>query len=323
MGRLIPGEVRVRPLEAGDLEGADRILRVAFGTHWGLERPEEAFGDADPVRTRFRADPAAAFGAELGAELVGSNFATRWGRFGFFGPLSVRVDLWGQGIAGHLVEAALAYLDAAGVAQAGLFTFPESVKHVGLYTKYGFWPRHLVAVLEQALEDGAPAAASAPTTFATEAATRGADAVLGACRRLTDALCDGLDLEREVRAVDDQGLGDTVLCLDDDGELDGFAVCHLGAGSEAGTGRCYVKFAAARPGRAAPARFERLLDACAALARAKGAATISAGVSTAREEAHRALLRRGWRATRNGIAMLRPNVPGLDRPGVYVLDDLR
>jgi hypothetical protein len=50
--------VRVRPLVAGDLDEADRIFRVAFGTFLGVPEPERFFGDVDMVRTRWRADPA-------------------------------------------------------------------------------------------------------------------------------------------------------------------------------------------------------------------------------------------------------------------------
>lgn len=46
----------------------------------------------------------------------------------------------------------------------------------------------------------------------------------------------------EIEAVDAQGLGDMLLLLEDD--LAGFAVCHTGPGTEAGSGACYVKFAA-------------------------------------------------------------------------------
>ena len=47
-----PAGVRVRPLAAEDLDEADRICRVAFGTFVGVSRPETFFGDADLVRTR-------------------------------------------------------------------------------------------------------------------------------------------------------------------------------------------------------------------------------------------------------------------------------
>ena len=62
--------VRVRPLVAGDLDEADRIFRVAFGTFLGVPEPEGSFGDTDMVRTRWRADPGAALAAELGGRLA-------------------------------------------------------------------------------------------------------------------------------------------------------------------------------------------------------------------------------------------------------------
>ena len=40
-------------------------------------------------------------------------------------------------------------------------------------------------------------------------------------------------------------LGDTVL-IDDGAGLHGVAICHAGAGTEAGAGACYVKFDAVR-----------------------------------------------------------------------------
>jgi hypothetical protein len=40
---------------------ADCIFRVAFGTFLGLPNPIEFFGDADNVRTRWAADPSAAW----------------------------------------------------------------------------------------------------------------------------------------------------------------------------------------------------------------------------------------------------------------------
>src|SRR5688500_4307554 len=97
-------DIVVRPLERDDLDEADRIMRLAFGTFLGLPDPQAFMGDAGYVRTRWRADPAAALAAEVGGELVGSNFAANWGSFGFFGPLTVRPDLWDRGVARRLLE---------------------------------------------------------------------------------------------------------------------------------------------------------------------------------------------------------------------------
>ena len=91
-----------------------------------------------------------------------------------------------------------------------------------------------------------------------------------------------------------QGIGDTLVVPGDD-ELDGVAVCHCGAGSEAGSDTCYVKFAAVRPGAGAADRFERLLDACEAFAADSALERLVAGVNTGRLDAYRRLLSRGFR----------------------------
>ena len=57
-------------------------------------------------------------------------------------------------------------------------------------------------------------------------------AAISAGRELTGAIFEGLDLEKEMRAVEAQGLGENVL-LFEGSKLAGLAVCHCGAGTEA------------------------------------------------------------------------------------------
>src|SRR5262245_18216176 len=97
-------DIAVRRLQERDLTAADHIMRLAFGTFLGLPEPAAFMGDANYVRPRWFADPTAAFGAEVGGELIGSNFATNWGSVGFFGPLTIRPDLWDRGIGKRLME---------------------------------------------------------------------------------------------------------------------------------------------------------------------------------------------------------------------------
>ena len=114
------------------------------------------------------------------------------------------------------------------------------------------------------------------------------------------------------------------MLLHDDDRLAGVAVCHCGAGSEAGSGACYVKFGAVRPGAGAADQFERLLDACETFAAAAGLEHLVAGVNTGRLDAYRQMLQRGFRADQVGISMRsRPDGPDYDRPEHYVIDDLR
>ena len=117
------------------------------------------------------------------------------------------------------------------------------------------------------------------------------------------------------------GVGETVL-IEDEGGVGAFAVCHCGAG-EAGSGTCYVKFGAARPGTQAGKRFGRLLHACEALARDRGLERVMAGVNTARHHAYRLVMERGYRPRFQGVIMHRPHGPGYCRADVYVMDELR
>jgi GNAT superfamily N-acetyltransferase len=304
--------LKVRSMIEADLTDADRVMRTAFGTFLGMPDPMAFLGDGDYVRSRWAVAPQAALTAEIDGRLVGSTFATRWGSVGFFGPLTVDPPLWDRGVARRLMDGTMEIMDAWGLTHAGLFTFSHSPKHLGLYQRYGFRPRFLTVVL------AAPAAPAAHRSgWSTFASDPDPSARLAECASLTDTIYPGLDVSREVVACHALGLGDTVLL--DDGS--GFAICHVGAGSEAGTGVCFLKFAAARTG--APDSFARLLDACEAFATTRGARRVVAGVSTARRAAYRMLGERGYRADLIGVAMHRPDEPGYHRPDALVVDDWR
>jgi GNAT superfamily N-acetyltransferase len=118
-------------------------LRSAFDMFTGTS----LFGNRDYVHTRWHADPAASLAAEQDGQLLGTNFVSRGGTVGFFGPLSVLPERWDRGIASRLMEATVAMFDEWRTAHAGLFTFAHSAKHLGLYQKFGFWPRFLTPVM--------------------------------------------------------------------------------------------------------------------------------------------------------------------------------
>jgi len=249
-------------------------------------------------------------------ELVGSNFVTKWGSVGFFGPLTVCPDRQTQGIGKNLVEAVSSQLDAWGTRHAGLFTFPQSAMHLALYQKFGFHARFLTAIMT------APARSAGnplPWSRYSELPETDRDAAEKSCRELTEAIYEGLDLSTEIRTVAALGLGDTILLSGAASRLAGFAICHLGPASEAGAGCCFVKFGAVRPGLGTEQGFTRLLDACGELAAAAGMPSVLAGVNLA----YRQMVARGFRTEIPGVTMHRPNEAGYSRPGVYVLDDWR
>lgn len=134
------------------MPAADRIFGEAFSKFLGLADPRDFTRGRALIATRWRADPPAPLGAFLDDTLVGSCVITRWGSFGFIGPVSVRPDLWDKGVAKQLVAAAVAFLDRSGIRQAGLFTFAGSPKHIALYQKFGFWPQYLTPVMAKPVE---------------------------------------------------------------------------------------------------------------------------------------------------------------------------
>ena len=310
----------VRPLVPADLPEAQRIVRAAFGTFFGAPDLDTFWTDRDYVYGRHGAEHTVSFAVDADDGLAGSNFATRWGSVGFFGPLSIRPDLWNRGLAQPLVAAVSGAFEEWGTSHSGLCTFPQSTKHIWLYQKFGFYPRYLTALM------AAPSDGTAPLPAGSRYADHTADErreIEASCRAITDALYDGLDLSGEIRNVTARQLGETLLLREGASRLGGFAVCHWGPASEAGAETLFIKFGAVRPGAGADARFAALLDGTDALARSMGMKTVFAGVNLAREEAYRQMIARGFRSEAQIVTLHRPNEPGYSRPGVYAIDDWR
>jgi len=312
-------EILTRPLEERDLGEADRIMRLAFGTFLGLPDPTKMFGDSDLAHTRFWAAPDSALAAEADGKLVGSNFVTNWGSFGFFGPLSVEPRLWEHKVAQRLLEPTMELFEKWGCRDRGLFTFSNSPKHIALYQKFDFWARMLTPVMSKQVS---PSTSQPGCIRFSELPAAQKEGALAGCRETTGAIYEGLDVSREIRAVDAQRLGDTILLIDGS-RISAFGVCHVGPKTEAGSGACYVKFGAVRPGASAQSNFERLLDSCEGYAAARGVGTLEAGVNMSRNEAYRIMVGRGLRSDIVGVAMQKGNDAGFNRPGVFVLDDWR
>jgi GNAT superfamily N-acetyltransferase len=301
-----------------DLQEADRIMRLAFGTFLGLPDPMSFAGDADYVYMRYHADPSAALVAQVDGKIAGSNFALHWGSVGVFGPLTVRPEFWDKGVARLLLEETMGIFARWRVRHAGLFTFAQSSKHVHLYQKFGFWPRFLTAIMSKPVDRATSAAKIVRYSQLTGAEK---EQVIDACKALTGKIYDGLDMSNEILSVDRQALGDTILIYDS--ALAGLAVCHCGPGTEAGSGNCYVKFGAAAAGPGSEGRFERLLDACEFFAGSQGLSRLVAGVNTGRHGAYERMIARKFRTDIQGVAMHRPNEPGYNRQDVYLVDDWR
>jgi GNAT superfamily N-acetyltransferase len=310
--------IAIRALAESDIEVAERVRRLAFGTLFGLPDPMSFRGDAALLAGRRWAFPDGGLIAEDSGEILGVAMANHWGSLGVFGPVAVHPAHWRKAIARQLLDAAMPIFDRWGSRVIGLFTFPERPTHIRLYQSFGFWPRALTAIMVRPVNS--PSKLPEALSLSERATER--RSLIAQCAELTDAIFSGLELTREIELVAVHALGDVIL-LTEASRIVGFAICHAGAGSEAGAGQAYVKFAAVRSGAAAALRLTRLIDACCEFAHRRGATQLSAGVNLGRMSAYRLLIELGFRATLQGVAMHRPWVEAYDRPEVFALDDWR
>src|ERR1700689_732522 len=226
------GNIKVGLLKKSELKEADRIIRLAFGTFLNMPNPMDFMEDRDFLTPRYRSPHTKVLAARSDGKLLGTNIVTCWGSFGFFGPLTVAPDAWNQGVAQRLMDATIAIFDRWGCRHSGLFTFAQSAKHVGLYQKFGYWPRYLTGVMTLAPDEARSVYAKAPMLLsALKKSER--ESAIEACGKLTHKIDKGLDLGGEIRSVLAQRTGDVVLTYTRNA-LDGFAVCLHGAGSEGG-----------------------------------------------------------------------------------------
>src|SRR5271167_1696903 len=196
--------IKVGLLKQSELEEAGRIVRLAFGTFLGLPNPLDFMADRNLMTPRWRSTNVKVIAAREGGRLIGSNVATRWGSFGFFGPLTVLPEYWNRGVAQRLLAATMTIFDGWGVRHTGLYTFPQSARHVGLYQKFGYWPRYLTAIMMRTPEaDPAPALPVLLSTLGRSARVQ----AIQSCAKLTHGIDKGLDLSAEIRAVLGQRTG--------------------------------------------------------------------------------------------------------------------
>lgn len=312
--------IELRPLRESELREADGIYRRAFGTLRGLADPLTFEGDAERVRCRWAADPDAAIALLEDGVLAGTSFVSRWGSVGLFGPLAVDPPRQGRGLAHPLVEEALRLLDRPQVALRGLYTSVTDPRTVGLYQRHGYWPMSLAVLMQKTPVAGGEATAGfeALSRLSPDAQAE----ALSACRELADQVFDGLDVTGEILSVGEQETGDTVL-LREGSRLGGFAVCHAGKGSEAGSGRAAVRFGVVPSGEGGEGRLRLLLDAVEAWAAAAGATVVTAGTGSGRVGAWQTLRAAGWLPFLQGVAMHHARHPGYDLEDVFILDDWR
>lgn len=329
--------MEIKALDTSHLPEIEALVRVAFAKHIGIADPN-LFNSGASLTSRFAVAADGAFGTFIDNKLVAAIFCTPWGSFGFFGPLVVLPEYWGSGLAQALIAKADQFFIDRNIDLAGLYTFSNSPKHLALYQKFGYWPKQLTVLMSKEVSQDlsldfskhpvSTAAVKRQSTLFSQLDSAGQKAHLQSARLLCDGIYPGLDLSVEINAVASCKIGETIFIeSESESERDskndcatvGFAVCHYGHGSEATSNSCYIKFAAASNDE----QFSRLLSECLKLSSEVGVTHILAGINTARHEAYKTMLENGFKIKVVGVAMLRAQHDGFNRPGVFVIDDWR
>ncbi len=316
-------DVVIRHMTEEDIREADRIIRLAFGTFRGFEDPENYRSDSRYAYPRYNADPSASFVAELNGKIIGSNFGLHWGSVGIFGPLIIHPDYWDKGIGSKLMESVVRCFEKWDVTHSGAMTFANSTKHINLYRKFGYQPRFLIPVMSKKIEPKSIPSDSKYTWTRYSESKVNQDKYLDECSKVTNTVYPGLDLQLEIKVVDKMGLGDTVILIDENKEIAGFAVCHCGINTEAGDDKCYVKFGAVKTNSDLQSNFMNLLNACQEFTISKGLSTLVAGTSMGRYNTYQSMLDQNFSIDFLGVSLHQPNNDAYNVADSYVIDDWR
>jgi ribosomal protein S18 acetylase RimI-like enzyme len=322
-------KVQIRRVRKGDLSKVRDVLEQTFGDFLERQlgsRPRQAFGGAQYVHHRWLMEPWGCFVAEEdGTKIIGAAIGVAWGSVGLVGPVAVLTHHHNQGIGQQLIRAVEEFFEENKAVLHGLVTYPASPKHLALYHKFGYRPKGLTALMSRALGARPPRAAKAAglatRRFSTlEEAKK--KAAIARVHRITNAVCRGLDLAKEVEIVDGLALGDTLL-LERGRDILGFAVYHTPGVSEAPAGALYVKYLAIDPAHRKPEHLEQFVGALEDLAQEHGQARVILPVYLRYWTAYSTLVRLGYQVDFTMLRMQKGKQEDYEDPTHLVLDDWR
>ena len=331
-GRL--PKVQVRRVRKGDLAKVRDVFEQSFGDFLERQlgtRPRQAFNGAQYVHHRWLMEPWGCFVAEEdNAKIIGAALAVTWGTLGLLGPIAVLTHYHNQSIAQQLMRAVQEFFDENKATLHGAVTYPHSAKHLALFHKLGYRPKALTAIVSRALDrPGTRPVLPKPVVkgalsvrrFSTLEETK-KKAALGRFHRLTNGLCRGLDLAKEVEIVDGLALGDTLL-LERGAELIGFAIYHTPGVSEAPSGALYVKYLAIDRRHRKPEHLEQFVSAIEDLAQEQGLPRVILPVYLRYWLAYSTLLKCGYQVDFTMVRMQKGKPEDYEDPADLLLDDWR
>jgi ribosomal protein S18 acetylase RimI-like enzyme len=315
----------VRQMSPDDLPAVAEIEAGVFTDWYRMHRrdpeplPQRTL---EELRYATSLDPGGNFVA-VSAEgaLAGFVLSRTWGRVGWFGTFGVPTQLQNLGIGTALLGRAVEYLSAR-TDVFGLETMPESGANIGLYVRRGFVVTLPTVILELSLirEAERLKALSEHDCVAWGAQEPGTKRrLLRSVKEISEGLTHGLDYSREVAAIDEHGLGKTLLAVDRGGAVEGFAIVRTAPFREDDTsGRAYVHILGVRDGAHDEGVLLRLLGGVWRVATRQGFSKVVTGLSARHTRALRLLLGNGFRGVRAAIRMVEGSAP----PGALAHDGL-
>ena len=333
-------KVQIRRVKKGDLSRIRDVIEQTFADFLERQlgtRPRQAFGGAQYVHHRWLMEPWGCFVAEEdNAKIVGTALAVNWGSVGLLGPVAVLTNYQNQTIGQQLIRAVEDFFEENKVLLHGAVTYPTSPKHLLLYQRFGYRAKFLTAVMTRVL-DRAPVARPPVASVAPKPPVKQPGvtvrkyssleeskkkATLARLHRITNGVCKGLDLAKEIEIVDGLALGDTLL-LERGKDLLGFAVYHAPGVSEAPAGALYVKYLAIDPAHKKVEYLEHFVAAIEELAQELGLARVIVPVYVKYHAAYSTLLRLGYQIEVTMVRMQRGKQEDYEDPTHLVLDDWR
>jgi len=331
-GRL--PKVQIRRVRKGDLSKVRDVMEQTFGDFLERQlgtRPRQAFGGAQYVHHRWLMEPWGCFVAEEdSSKIVGAALAVTWGTVGVLGPVAVLTNYHNQTIGQQLIRAAQDFFDENKATLHGCVTYPTSPKHLYLYHKFGYRPKHLTAVMSRTIDRGGARVPASPKPGKTPLTARRFStleeakkkAALARIHRITNAICRGMDLAKEIEIVDGLALGDTVL-LERGRDLIGFAICHTPGVSEAPAGALYVKFLAIDPPHRKAEHLEQFVATIEGFGQELGVQRVILPVYARYWTAYNILVQCRYQIDFTMVRMQRGKPEDYEDPADLVLDDWR
>ncbi|HUF91208.1 MAG TPA: GNAT family N-acetyltransferase [Candidatus Limnocylindria bacterium] len=329
-GRL--PKVQVRRIRKGDLSKVRDVLEQTFGDFLERQlgtRPRQAFGGAQYVHHRWLMEPWGCFVAEEdNAKIVGAALAATWGSVGQLGPVAVLTNYHNQTIGQQLIRAVQDFFNENKTTLHGVVTYPTSPKHLALYHKLGYRPKSLTAIMSRTLDRGGARGVTKPAKaglsvrrFSSLEETK-KKASLVRFHKITNAICRGMDLSKEVEIVDGLALGDTLL-LEKGRDLVGFAIYHTPGVSEAPAGALYVKYLGVDPVHKRVEHLEQFITAIEDLGYELGVQRVILPVYMRYWLAYSTLIKCGYQIDFTMLRMQKGKQEDYEDPSHLVLDDWR